>query len=229
MRSAWGCCVVLALGGLTASAAEPYQTIYPKQDRAVGAALSEPTRAAYSGSLRDVIGELAREHHIGIIIDEQALTEAGIDLDDDIDFDAANFLEQWNRRAGEETREIDLAMLLRIFLDPYDATYVVEDGVLKVTTEEAVVDRTFLRAYEVAPLLGGETTTEEFGKGVARLAASLKTGRRNVSRDPSMSSIHVNAAMTVVPYKSTLIVTATSDDHERVENALQMMGQVAGE
>lgn len=223
-----GICVAAASVAAAARAQEPYRVIYPKADRAVAAALTEPAKPAYSGSLRDVIGELAREHHINIIIDEVALTKAGVDLDDEVDYEADNVRERVAQWSVDEAREIDLAMLLRVLLDPYAATYTVEDGLLRVTTHEEVADRTFLRAYDVRPLLDGDTTVKELADGVARLAGSLKSGRPARS-GLAAGSIRVNPEMAVVPFRTTLIVTATSDDHERVETALRMMGQVVGQ
>lgn len=221
----WLAGLVLASSGLSARGEEPYRVIYPKQDRAAAAALAGPVREpAYSAGLRDVLAEVADGHDVNIVIDEAALSDARADLDGHVDLD----VEGMAARHGDKP---DLAWLLRTLLEPYDATYYVEDGLIKITTKEVAAGRSLLRAYDVAGLLDEQTTGEDLAQGVTRLGASLKAGRPQppVREVSAASPLTAEPPMHVVPYKTMLIVAANPDDHRRVEKALGMIGQIVAE
>lgn len=224
----WLAWVVMASSAPMARGEEPYRVIYPKQDQKVGAALLEPLKApAFTGGLRDYFGEIAKAHRINILIDEQALTDAGVDIDDDIDFDPAGIDPRTaDLRGIDLERGIRLDATLRLLLDPYEMTYVVEDGVLKVTTNEHAAGKVMLRAYDVSALLDADMTTEELAAGVTRLATSVQYGRPN---NIAAASMAVELPLEIVPYKKSLVVTGDLKGHRRVERALGMMGQVVAE
>lgn len=231
MRTFVGALAAVATLGAMAQAAEPFRVIYPKQDRQVGGALAAPLKApAFTGPLRDYLREIARAHRINVIVDETALTDAGVDIDNDIDFDPTVIDPVRAELIGLGMKEgLSLKQTLRFLLEPYDLTYVVEDGVLKITTDEAAADRRLLRAYDVTALLDADTSTEELAERVARLAASLGPGTRGTKPVSVPSAPPAERRMEVVPFKTTLIVTGGFEDHRRVEQALEMMREVVGD
>jgi hypothetical protein len=214
---------LLALAVVPAVGTEPVQVIYPAEDRPAADALVQPSQDAYSGSLRKVLGELARFHHVNVIIDEVALTHAGVSIDDRTDLDAAGH---------------DLAWVLDRLLTPLDLAYVIEDGSLKITTQEAAAGMPLVRAYDVRPLLDAQTSAEQIATAVSQLMKALPTKAppyRDVSdliiplpgAPPVRPSTKPPVASQVVAFKSRVVVIGSPADHRRAAEALHMLTQVA--
>ena len=77
-------------------------------------------------------------HHIEIIIDEVALTDEGITLDKNVDLVLSG---------------ITLRSALRLLLEPLGLTYVIEDEVMKITTQTKADEKMSTRVYPVADLV----------------------------------------------------------------------------
>jgi hypothetical protein len=88
--------------------------------------------------LKDAIEFLADAHEITILIDEQALTEEGVSIDEPI-----------NRTLSG----ITLRSALKIILEPLGLTYVIEDEVMKITTIIAAEEKLSTRVYPVGDLV----------------------------------------------------------------------------
>jgi len=93
---------------------------------------------------------LADYHNIPIIIDETALEEEGIDTQEPI-----------NRVLSG----ITLRSALKIILEPLELTYVIEDEVMKITTEVKAEDILSTRVYPVGDLVIPITTPLSAGIG----------------------------------------------------------------
>lgn len=207
--------------GLVARGEEPYRVIYPKQDRQVGEALARPVQEpAFSGLLRDILVEVAEAHHVSVIIDEQALSDAG--TADEV--------------VTVPVEGMTLGEALDKLLGNFDLTYVVEDGVLKVTAEEVAAGQSLLRAYDVTPLLGPDTTMEDVVGAAARLVRAPeahKSGPFDVSDlmisvgSRAMSPPRSHPVAEVVPFKTMLVVTGNPEEHRRIERTLRMLAQIA--
>jgi len=110
----------------------------PAEDK-IRAALDQETQLEFPQvPLRDAIQFLADLHDINIIIDETALTDAGVNIDDNVDIVLTG---------------ITLRSALRILLEPYDLTYVIEDEVMKITTSEIAEEKLSVRVYPVGDLV----------------------------------------------------------------------------
>jgi hypothetical protein len=88
--------------------------------------------------LKDAMDFLADAHDITIIMDEQALTEEGVAIDEPL-----------NRTLSG----ITLRSALKIILEPLGLTYVIEDEVMKITTIIAAEDKLSTRVYPVGDLV----------------------------------------------------------------------------
>ena len=99
------------------------------------------------GEAMEFIGEL---HNITIIIDEVALEEEGIASDEPID---------------RVLSGITLRSALKIILEPLGLTYVIEDEVMKLTTEIAAEEKLSTRVYPVGDLVIPITTPLAGGLG----------------------------------------------------------------
>lgn len=88
--------------------------------------------------LADAMQFLADAHDITIIIDEQALTEEGVAIDEPI-----------NRTLSG----ITLRSAMKIILEPLGLTYIIEDEVMKITTIIAADEKLSTRVYPVGDLV----------------------------------------------------------------------------
>ncbi|QDT38035.1 hypothetical protein [Stratiformator vulcanicus] len=110
----------------------------PNEQR-IRAALEEETRAQFpSTPLRDAIDFLSDYHDINILIDERALLDDGIDSDQEIDLVLDG---------------ITLRSALKLMLKPLNLTYVIEDEVMKITTQTVADDTLSTRVYPVGDLV----------------------------------------------------------------------------
>jgi hypothetical protein len=229
-RLAWVSLALLIIAGSRSAAGqEGYGVIYPKEDQQVAAALTAKSRSVFSGPLRDVVAEIADEFRIGIVLDEQAIAQGDRHVDLPVDLDIPNF--DPSRRSDLKNVDIksglELRMILRLLLEPHAMTYVVDDGVLKVTTNEMAAQYPLLRAYDVRALLERQEAGATFAEGVSRLAGSLDRAAelRDAASATSLRSAHDTIPLEVMALGTTLVVAGSPADHERVEEVLTMMAQ----
>ena len=109
--------------------------------------LKEPTEVAFNDNpLEDALRYLKDLHQVEIWIDKEALSAKGIATDTQVNLSLSG---------------ISLRSVLRLMLEPLALTYVVENEVLKVTTQEAA-DRTVVtRTYPVGDLFATREEAEE--------------------------------------------------------------------
>ena len=108
-----------------------------KAEQKILAALTDPQGVDIEfidTPLKDAIDFLADAHNITMLVDEQALSEEGIGTD-----------VQLNRTLSG----VSLKSAMHIMLEPLGLTYVTEDDVLKVTTQEAAAKKREVRVYNV--------------------------------------------------------------------------------
>lgn len=105
----------------------------------IRAELLKPTQLAFPNTpLRTALEYLADSHGINIIVDETALADEGISIDDTVDVT----LDGITLRSG-----------LKILLEPYALTYVIEDEVMKITTQTIADEIQTVRVYPVGDLV----------------------------------------------------------------------------
>jgi uncharacterized membrane protein YgcG len=110
----------------------------PAEER-IQAALSETTEVEFvDTSLTDAMEFLADLHDITIILNETALSEEGIASDEPI---------------TQVLSGISLRSTLKIILEPLGLTYIIEDEVMKITTEIDAEEQLSTRVYPVGDLV----------------------------------------------------------------------------
>ncbi len=122
----------------------------PIEER-IQAALREETETGFVDTpLSEAIGFLSDFHDITIMLDEPALTEEGLGTDEPINLDVAG---------------ITLRSALRIMLEPLQLTYVIEDEVMKITTQVKADEKLTTRVYPVGDLVIPIITPQSGGIG----------------------------------------------------------------
>ncbi|MEO1994272.1 MAG: hypothetical protein ABGZ17_03255 [Planctomycetaceae bacterium] len=110
----------------------------PAEER-ISAALYETTEIEFLDTpLNDAISFLADLHKISIIIDETALSEEGLDSGEVINYQLSG---------------ITLRSGLKIMLEPLGLTYVIEDEVMKITTQAIADEKMSTRVYPVGDMV----------------------------------------------------------------------------
>jgi hypothetical protein len=154
-------------------------------DHKIRDALSQSTQLEFVETpLSDAIDYLKDFHHIDIELDDKALEEAGIGTDTPV---------------TRELKDLTLGSSLRLLLEPLEATYVVRDGVLLITTPGALDKMIELRVYNVGDLVPPDGDQEE-------LAGALKLA---LIEEPQ-----------VARFRELLVVRASIAQHELVEELL---------
>jgi len=122
----------------------------PAEDRIL-AALNETTELEFvDNPLVDALSFIGDLHNITILPKEAALAEDGIALDEPINLVLSG---------------ISLRSALRIMLQPLGLTYVIEDEVMKITTEIDAEEVMTTRVYPVGDLVIPITTPQSAGIG----------------------------------------------------------------
>lgn len=153
--------------------------------------------------LQDVLQFLGDVHEINIITEEKNLAEAGVSPEETT---IELVLEDITLRSG-----------LNILLNDLGLTYVVEDDVLKITTNEAAEKRVSTQAYDVASLTRDDASAEEVAKAVETLL-------RPEQFPPVLDEEGWAPPLArIVPFRDRLLVRASATDHKRIEDILQLM------
>src|SRR5262249_42407664 len=106
---------------------------------AVECRLDEPITADFrDATLRQIIAELRDLTGLNMVIDEAAAKEDGIDLDQADAFQA---------------EDVSLKSVLKSWLRKSRLTYVIQDGVLQITTERKARQTLVQKTYAVADLI----------------------------------------------------------------------------
>ena len=110
----------------------------PNEQR-IQRALSEPTEVAFNDNpLEEALNYLKDLHGIEIWIDKEALSADGIATDQQVNLNLSG---------------ISLRSALRLLLEPLLLTYVIEDEVMKITTQVKADEKMSTRVYPVADLV----------------------------------------------------------------------------
>lgn len=108
-------------------------------ERRIQKALSETTEVSFTDNpLEEALDYLEDLHHIEIWIDKQALQEEGVNSDQQVTLVMSG---------------ISLRSVLRLMLEPLGLTYLIEDEVMKITTQAKADEKMSTRVYPVADLV----------------------------------------------------------------------------
>lgn len=158
--------------------------------------LSEPTQPAFADTpLADAVDFLRDYHQINIWIDRTALQDEGVDPSLPINLELSG---------------ITLRSALRLMLEPYGLTAVVEDEVLKVTTRTAAQQKVVTRVYPVGDLVGSHEDL-----AAIQQAIQTTTGGRWRSDDAAVAG-----SISVVPRSASIVVKQTHAVHDEIVDLL---------
>src|SRR5207244_1491804 len=108
----------------------PRPTTY---DATIIDALDKPTRLEVADlPLEKCIGYLRDYHKISIWLDRMAFTDEGVAIDQPVTLKLAG---------------VTLRSVLKLLLEPMQLSYVIEDGVMKITTSARVAEKLVTRTY----------------------------------------------------------------------------------
>ena len=124
---------------------------YSKVEERIVRALDDETEVEFVDlPLRDIVDYLKQQHNIQIILDEQALLDEGIQPDEPVNMSLSG---------------ISLRSALKIILEPLALTYVIQDEVMRITTETKAEELMSTRVYPVADLVIPVNTPQGGGSG----------------------------------------------------------------
>jgi hypothetical protein len=108
-------------------------------EKRIQKALSETTEVSFTDNpLEEALNYLEDLHKIEIWLDKAALSDEGINTDQQISLIMTG---------------ISLRSVLRLMLEPLGLTYIIEDEVMKITTQAVADDKMSTRVYPVADLV----------------------------------------------------------------------------
>jgi hypothetical protein len=172
--------------------------------------------------LQDAVDYLKDFHGIEIQLDGRSLEEAGMGSDTPV---------------TGALKGLSLESALDLLLSNYDLTYVVRNGVLQITTPEAVASITELRVYDVHDLLQ-EGDVGELSKILAlaldppqppkapKLGGAVPTVAHVTTyptADASQNRAANDTASVILPYGNLVVVRASILEHEAIEDLLKEM------
>lgn len=153
--------------------------------------------------LRDFCDFLAENHHLPILIDRKSLEDEGVDPDSPVSLNV---------------RGITIRSALSIGLKPLALSWVIEDGMLKITSQSYAESVTEIRLYPIRDLLVAEDTVDGLSGGAA---TSLVSTIETVVMPDSWESRGGIGVMTYQRVGSVLVCRNTRAAHERVEELLR--------
>ena len=185
-----------------ADVAPPLATSYSltedENDERIRQALKKTAKFDFEEkALRDLLGEVSKQHDIPIWIDEKALTDAVIATDTPI---------------TRKVQNISLDSALRLTLRPLQLTIHIDQEVLQVTTQAEADQRLVIRVYPIGDLLtllnGPNERREAYRE---QLVEMIKT-----TVEPTVWD-EVGGPCSLQAIDNALIVDATSAVHQQVE------------
>jgi hypothetical protein len=124
-----------------ASAASPFILPASPADERIQAALLKPASVFFKEMPLDEVAKFLSDHYdVPVLLDRWKLEEAAIAPEVPITC---------------TLREISLRSILTIMLDEWELTFIIRDGVVKITTPEDAESQSFTIVYDVRELMGG--------------------------------------------------------------------------
>lgn len=224
-------CVVCAFG-VMAIGAEPPADPSLVSEAKVRHALNEPTNMDFTETpLSDVVHYLADLHFIKIQLDTRALEDAGVGSDTPV---------------TRTLKDVALKSALNLMLRDLDLTTHITDGVLLITTRDALDKVIETRAYNVEDAIAPGTEAKEVaavlqgllqsghplmggmggmggGMGGGMFAVEDSEGKTQACQACCKATSAVAAAeprMRIVPFRNLVVVRASLADHADVAAVL---------
>ena len=165
----------------------------------IRAKLKDQVEVKFSGiGLSAVMSRFATTLDFPIIIDERALEEEGISLDEQISLSLS--------------KEISFRSALKLVLEPLNLTWVIEDEVMRITTKSNSAN--VLQTYDLSEILPDNSTVLEL----------VTIVERTVAPD---SWDAAGGTSTIAIFGSLLVVSCPEDTHEGIVKTLFLLGNQA--
>ncbi|HET6426473.1 MAG TPA: hypothetical protein VFG20_22460 [Planctomycetaceae bacterium] len=157
--------------------------------------LNQRTEVAFSETpLTDALKFLASQHQLNMVMDSAALQDEGVDPGSPISMELSG---------------ISFRSTLRLMLKPLQLTYIVEDEVLKITTEAKADEALVTRVYPVRDLASD-------GEELASVLEAVKAGC-----DPLSWNEELARTITGVAKSRSLVIRQTQKVHDEIEGLLR--------
>lgn len=151
--------------------------------------------------LRDVVAQIKDGMGLPVVIDMQALEDAGIDLETPVTLD---------------TSAVTVRSALRRILDPLDLTWMIRDETLLVTTRETAAGRLTVRLYPPPCGYGFDVDADSL--------EALVDVLQNMTGDYSAwSDFGGHGTVRPKPDGSVLVVAQTEEMHDEIEALLRSL------
>ncbi|QDV72435.1 hypothetical protein [Botrimarina mediterranea] len=152
-------------------------------------------------ALEEVIAYLSDEYRVPILLDTVALDELGIGSDEPV---------------AISVRNIQLGQAMRRMLEPLELTYVVDDGVLLVTSEEEALTKLHVAIYDVRDLL----LEGDFGSLQDLITSTIAS-------DTWVENGAGEAEIVAYPQRGVLVISQTMAVHEEIARLLAAMRRMS--
>jgi type II secretory pathway component GspD/PulD (secretin) len=161
--------------------------------------LKEQVEVKFNGAgLAGVMSQFASTLDLSILIDERALEEEGISLDEQITLNLS--------------KEISFRSALKLVLEPLNLTWVIEDEVMRITSKSNSAN--VLRTYDLSQILPDNSTVLEVMNIIERTVAPDSWDAEG-------------GTSTIAVFGSLLVVSCPEDTHEGIEKTLYLLGNQA--
>lgn len=147
--------------------------------------------------LAEIATYLSEEYGAPILLDTVALDELGIGADESV---------------GISIRDVRLGQAMRLMLEPLELTYVIDGGVLLVTSEDEAFSKLTVAVYDVRDLL----LNGEFDPLIEIITAAIAS-------DSWAENGGGEAEIRAYPQRGSLVISQTTTVHEEIAAFLEAM------
>ncbi len=172
------------------------------KERAIQYRLKQPISLNFKDTpLREAIQTISIQSGIQVVPDLRALQEAKVNLDAPLSGGADN---------------INMKNALNILLKPMRLTYIIEDDVLKITTEDRTISTPIRKIYKVADLVDPLPTVEG-QQPRTTVEGELKELILNTIAKNSWEDMGGTGTIQYFPIEKALVVTHSQEIHEEIQ------------
>jgi hypothetical protein len=213
--------------GATKTSATPSMVEYlprpSKDEQKILDALSKPTTVEFLDlPLEDCLTFLKEYHNINVWLDKGKLTDEGVALDQPMTLKLA---------------DVSLRSILNLLLEPVQLAYVVEDDVMKITTEEQAKKKLFTRTYPIGDLYQGRVKPEDNSAAdktapndtpAVMRPGDLEKAIMKTVEPGSWDETKGPASITYVKESGSLVIRHTWGAHSKIVDLLRNLRQAKG-